>query len=488
MRATQAGGEELAYALVTPYSLHKSRTGGILARLLWADVKLVAARMYAPRPGSGFIEEYCDAIWDPAERCVPLRYQKRLIDYVIRNFSKPNVHGISNRLLLLVFCGPNARRDIMEAVGGISQPVRGDNVRGTFGDAVGGSARALDRDPGFAGLRQLRARYGLLGTDESSVHGNGFFEPAVLTGAGPEMHDRHLKLFCKRAYQDGGFVLEALDGMDGPDVETSMVILKPESLRHRNPLVGNLIDFFARTGMSITAAKMMEMSVEQAREFYALKIPQFRRTLRGMVGQKARQIVSRSRGMGEEAARRFGGDCACALTPANALALARKAEELFACEPAPGQIKPPVVARIFEELGRRLHDLDPPDSFYDELCEDLKDLNAETEFNELIKYMTGKDPTSGLALVEGEETRCMALLYSGKNALTAIRKRLKELRAVYGQNILVNRAHASDPDEDPTKEVEVLGMPNAPQGESRPCDVQRVVDEFYGPDQGGEPS
>ena len=40
------------------------------------------------------------------------------------------------------------------------------------------------------------------------------------------------------------------------------------------------------------------------------------------------------------------------------------------------------------------------------------------------------------ALRPGEETRCMALLYSGPDALTMTRTRLKELRAVYGQNIL----------------------------------------------------
>jgi hypothetical protein len=74
----------------------------------------------------------------------------------------------------------------------------------------------------------------------------------------------------------------------------------------------------------------------------------------------------------------------------------------------------------------------------------------------------------------------MLLLYTGKNALSVIRKRLKELRKVYGQNILVNRAHASDPEEYPEKEVQVLGMPNSPDGESRPCDVEMVVNEFYG--------
>lgn len=75
----------------------------------------------------------------------------------------------------------------------------------------------------------------------------------------------------------------------------------------------------------------------------------------------------------------------------------------------------------------------------------------------------------------------MAILYSGRNALSVIRKRLKELREVYGQDLLKNRAHASDPEEDPLKEMAVLGMPTAPQGESKPCDVDKVVTEFYGP-------
>ena len=74
------------------------------------------------------------------------------------------------------------------------------------------------------------------------------------------------------------------------------------------------------------------------------------------------------------------------------------------------------------------------------------------------------------------------MLYSGKNGLKVIRTRLKELREIYGQNILQNRAHASDPEEDPVREVEILGMPSAPGGETRPCDVDRVVSEFYGPD------
>ena len=41
--------EELSYAIVSPYSMRKSRTGGIIARLISrTGLDLVAARMFAP--------------------------------------------------------------------------------------------------------------------------------------------------------------------------------------------------------------------------------------------------------------------------------------------------------------------------------------------------------------------------------------------------------------------------------------------------------
>jgi hypothetical protein len=184
--------------------------------------------------------------------------------------------------------------------------------------------------------------------------------------------------------------------------------------------------------------------------------------------------------LAHESVEQLGADASVAFRPRNALAAARAAEEVFCREPGPGQVKPPVVERIYAELRGRLTDLQPPESFYEELAEDLKDINAQAEFDELIQYMTGKDPQTGEPLQAGEETHCMALQYSGPDALSVIRKRLKELRNVYGQNILQNRAHASDPEEDPLKELKVLGMPASPEGEARPCDVEHVVDEVYG--------
>ena len=49
---------ELAYVLITPYSLMKSRTGGIIGRLLsLGRLELVGARMYAP--SDEFVDRDC---------------------------------------------------------------------------------------------------------------------------------------------------------------------------------------------------------------------------------------------------------------------------------------------------------------------------------------------------------------------------------------------------------------------------------------------
>src|SRR6185312_11955467 len=53
--------EELSYVIVTPYSIRKSRTGGILARLISrTGLDLVAARMFAP--SAELVEKYAASI------------------------------------------------------------------------------------------------------------------------------------------------------------------------------------------------------------------------------------------------------------------------------------------------------------------------------------------------------------------------------------------------------------------------------------------
>src|SRR5687768_18339909 len=77
--------QELAYVIITPYSLHKSRTGGILARLITrTGLDLVGARMFAP--SAELVNDYSKAIVsanDPQDR----RIQELIRDYIIQNLS-----------------------------------------------------------------------------------------------------------------------------------------------------------------------------------------------------------------------------------------------------------------------------------------------------------------------------------------------------------------------------------------------------------------
>ena len=62
--------KELAYVIVTPYSLHKSRTGGILTRLITrTGCELVSARMFAP--SAELVKKYAEetiSANDPQDR------------------------------------------------------------------------------------------------------------------------------------------------------------------------------------------------------------------------------------------------------------------------------------------------------------------------------------------------------------------------------------------------------------------------------------
>ena len=53
--------KEIAYVLVNPYTIRKSRLGGVLARYLSrTDLKLVAARMFGA--SQGLVEDYARAV------------------------------------------------------------------------------------------------------------------------------------------------------------------------------------------------------------------------------------------------------------------------------------------------------------------------------------------------------------------------------------------------------------------------------------------
>jgi len=100
--------DELAYVLITPYSLCKSRTGGIISRVL-AHTKLefIGARMFVF--SDEFLDAYkevlCGADMDPAVK-------QAWHDYVDNKLRQDNPYNMLPRCMLLLFqgrCADNAR-------------------------------------------------------------------------------------------------------------------------------------------------------------------------------------------------------------------------------------------------------------------------------------------------------------------------------------------------------------------------------------------
>ena len=96
---------ELSYVLLTPYSIRKSRTGGIVSRLISrTGLELVAARMFAP--SRELTERYAaDMVTDsePTHRAA----QELIKKYVLANFFAKE-SGTKPRVLMLVFRGEDA--------------------------------------------------------------------------------------------------------------------------------------------------------------------------------------------------------------------------------------------------------------------------------------------------------------------------------------------------------------------------------------------
>ena len=126
--------EQLTYVLITPYSLLKSRTGGIIGRLLsLADLELAGAWMFAP--SNEFVDRYCQTITERED--MPEEIREGLLNYLNEYFRASNKLGVPNRTMMLLFKGENAIRLMKENVIGPLVNPTGDTVRGTYGDFIG---------------------------------------------------------------------------------------------------------------------------------------------------------------------------------------------------------------------------------------------------------------------------------------------------------------------------------------------------------------
>jgi nucleoside diphosphate kinase len=258
--------QELAYVIITPYSLHKSRTGGILARLITrTGLDLVGARMFAP--SDQLVSEYSKAIVsanDPQDR----RIQELIRDYIVQNLSPDPKTQKRRRVMMLLFKGEDAVRKTRAVIGNIGSNRRGgETIRDTYGDLI------LD--------------------ENDSVR---YFEPAVLAAPNAEEAQIKAKLWARYSDSDGGIVNDTISYLSGEVPQRTLVLIKPDNFRFPTGRPGNVIDFFSRTGLYIVAIKVHRMSVAQAMEFYGPVREVLRTRLTDVVAAKAKAILEKEFG------------------------------------------------------------------------------------------------------------------------------------------------------------------------------------------------
>jgi nucleoside diphosphate kinase len=258
--------QELAYVIITPYSLYKSRTGGILARLITrTGLDLAGARMFAP--SENLVKEYSQAIVsanDPQDR----RIQELIRDYILQNLSPDPKSGRPRRAMMLLFRGEDAVRKVRAVVGNISAHRRGgETIRDTYGDLI------LD--------------------EHDNVR---YFEPAVLAAPNAEEAATKARLWARYSDADGGIIENTINYPAGEAPQRTLVLIKPDNFRFPTGRPGNVIDFFSRTGLYIVGIKVHRMSVAQAIEFYGPVKEVLRTKLTDVVASKARAALEKEFG------------------------------------------------------------------------------------------------------------------------------------------------------------------------------------------------
>jgi nucleoside diphosphate kinase len=365
--------KELAFVLINPYTVAKSRTGGVIARYISrTGLDFVAARMFAP--SADLAREYAQQIRSDLEVDPVIR--PILADYVEREFGPDPATGRARRVMMLLFEGENAIQCVKDVTGPIHPTNSGESVRDTYGDYILDSAGA--------------------------VH---YLEPAVFIGPTVHATGETLKLWAKYSLECGGIVDAAGDVAQGAASEEALVILKPDNFRFASARPGLIIDIFSRSGLRIVGAKIHRMTVAEAEEFYGPVRHVLREKLKGMVSERAAKAVAAELGM-----------------------------------VIPEEVK----GQLGEILGPRFGD---------------------NQFYQIIQFMTGR---WGEGLVDEEKAKpgtlhCLLLVYAGPNAISRIRNILGptdpskalpgSVRREFGQDIMVNAAHASDSVENARREM-----------------------------------
>ena len=229
--------KELAFVLINPYPIRKSRTGGIMARYLArTDLKLAGARLFGP--SQALVAEFANYL-RTIDRDDP-EVGDLLAGYVQQAYAPDAATGRPHRCICLLFEGEEAIRKICEVTGSLRQRwCTGLSVRDTYGDFI--------RDANGKAV---------------------YFEPAVIIGTSPEVVKSCLGIWGRHAATDAGIVGSASDVMAGEGVQRTLVLLKPDNFRQPSLRAGNIVDLLSSSGLRIVGVKKFAMTVAQAEAFY----------------------------------------------------------------------------------------------------------------------------------------------------------------------------------------------------------------------------
>ena len=277
---------DLSYVLVTPYTIAKSRTGGVLSRLLSrTGLELAGAQMLLP--DEAFAREYASCLRSRS----PSDQLTLLADYVQNKISPSG--GRPHRTLLLLFRGKNPCEKLLAACGHIHtqyvevDALSGETIRDTYADLI----------------------YSPNNPNEVT-----YFEPAVLTPRSQDQADQDLLLIANFLENKKNIVRNIYP--DPSIIEETLVIIKPDNWVHNSSRPGTIIDMFSRTGLRIIGIKVHYFSLAEAVNFYGPVEEMLQKKLAPRFGQQAKELLEKefhltlSEGSSNILTGSFGVECA----------------------------------------------------------------------------------------------------------------------------------------------------------------------------------
>lgn len=256
--------QTLSYVIVTPYTIAKSRTGGVIARLLSrADLEFVGVQMIVP--DEDFVHDYAESLRESQKQNINSAGEL-LAGYVERKLSPSG--GRRHRFLLLVFRGEDACKKLSDICGALfpkdyAAPIYGTTIRDTYADFI---------------------------VDDKDHNKIVYFEPAILTPRKQELADRNMEIFV-RHIKNIDNIVQNISYPDPLKIEQTLVIIKPDNWYHASTKPGNIIDMFSRAGLRIVGTKVFHFSLNQAMDFYGPVESALKERVAPIFGQKAREFL-----------------------------------------------------------------------------------------------------------------------------------------------------------------------------------------------------